>query len=184
MAVLAPAHSSSVSRTKERVTSRAYIIVTALCVVLVSCTTRISPDAGGRVSGTVSRVVDGDTVIVRFGNTTEEIRLIGVDTPETVHPTKPVECWGPEASQHTKVLLPPGTTVFVTRDVEARDRFGRLLAYIYRASDDMFVNEELVAGGWARPFPYEPNTSLQSVFAQAAHNAQSTKLGLWAHCEG
>lgn len=180
---MARAHSSSASRTKERVTTRAHIIVAALCVVFVSCTARVSPDAGGRVSGSVTRVVDGDTIHVRFADTTEEIRLIGVDTPETVHPTKAVECWGPEASQHTKTLLAPGTTVFVTRDIEARDRFGRLLAYVYRASDNVFINEELVAGGWARPFPYEPNTSLASVFAHAAHNAQAMKLGLWAHCE-
>lgn len=166
-----------------RVTSRALAsLVAALCVVLVSCTTRITPDAGGRVSGTVTRVVDGDTIYVAFANRVEQIRLIGVDTPETVHPTKPVECWGPQASQQTKTWLPKGTTVYVTRDVEARDKFGRLLAYVYRSSDNLFVNEELVAGGWARPYPYEPNTSLQAVFAKAAYRAQTSHLGLWAHC--
>jgi len=147
-----------------RVTSRALAsLVAALSVVLVSCTTRITPDAGGRVSGTVTRVVDGDTIYVAFGNRVEQIRLIGVDTPETVHPTKPVECWGPQASQQTKTWL-------------------RLLAYVYRSSDNLFVNEELVAGGWARPYPYEPNTSLQAVFAKAAYRAQTSHLGLWAHC--
>lgn len=149
---------------------------------MASCSTRISPDAGGRVFATVSKVVDGDTVHVTVGRTTEEIRLIGVDTPETVHPTKPVQCFGPEASQRTKELLPRGTRVYLVRDIEARDRFGRLLAYMYRASDDLFVNHELVFGGWARPYPYPPNTALEGTFAMAATHAQSQQLGLWARC--
>lgn len=183
MAVSELARSSSASNSKTRVTSHALTsLVAALCVVLVSCTTRITPDAGGRVSGTVTGVVDGDTMRVSFGNRTEEIRLIGVDTPETVHPTKPVQCWGPEASSQTKTWLPKGTQVYILRDVEARDKYGRLLAYVYRSADNLFINKELVAGGWARPYPYEPNTSLQAVFAQAAYEAQTSNLGLWAHC--
>jgi len=147
-----------------------------------SCSTRITPDAGGRVSATVSKVIDGDTVHVTIGGRTEEIRLIGVDTPETVHPTKPVECFGPEASQYTKGLLPRGTRVYLVRDVESRDRFGRLLAYVYRASDNLFVNHDLVFGGWARPSPYPPNTTLETVFAEASAHAQSNQLGLWSRC--
>ncbi len=147
-----------------------------------SCSTRITPDAGGRVSATVSKVIDGDTVHVTIGGRTEEIRLIGVDTPETVHPTKPVECFGPEASQHTKGLLPRGTRVYLVRDVESRDRFGRLLAYVYRVSDNLFVNHDLVFGGWARPSPYPPNTTLETVFAEASAHAQSNQLGLWSQC--
>ena len=147
-----------------------------------SCTTRISPDAGGRVFATVSEVIDGDTLHVSIGGMKEEIRLIGVDTPETVHPTKPVQCFGPEASAHTKQLLPRGTRVYLVRDVESRDRYGRLLAYVYRATDDLFINNELVFNGWARPYPYPPNTTLETTFAESAHHAETKQLGLWSRC--
>jgi micrococcal nuclease len=162
--------------------ARTSILIVASLLVAASCSTRISSDAGGRVFAVVSKVVDGDTVHVTIGGASEEIRLIGVDTPETVHPTKPVQCFGPEASQHTKELLPRGTRVYLVRDVESRDRFGRLLAYVYRASDDLFVNYELVFNGWARPSPFPPNTTLETDFAEAAFHAQSNQLGLWGRC--
>ena len=157
----------------------------SICLTLASCTaTRIPTDAGGRIIGTVTYVSDGDTLSVTVGKHTETIRLIGVDTPETVHPTKPVQCWGPEASAHTRNILPVGTKVFLARDVEARDKYGRFLAYVYRASDNLFINQELVANGWARPYPFEPNTSLAVDFAAAATQAQHNQLGLWTHCQG
>ena len=81
-----------------------------------------SPDASGRVTAVVTEVTDGDTVVLDFDGRRESVRLIGVDTPETKHPKKPVECFGPEASARTLSLLPPGTEVEVERDVEARDR--------------------------------------------------------------
>ena len=84
-------------------------------------------------SATVTRVIDGDTIVVALGGHDERVRLIGIDTPETVSPVKPVQCYGKQASNHTKALLPPGTAVRLVRDVEARDVYGRLLAYVYRA---------------------------------------------------
>ena len=179
MAVSAPGHSSSVS--KQAI--RRVVAAGAALALLSSCSTRIESDAGGRVLGTVTHVSDGDTITVSIGDTHESIRLIGVDTPETQHPTKPVQCWGPEATQHTKSLLPIGTHVAIVRDVEARDRYSRLLAYIYRTSDNLFVNEELVRSGSARPYPFPPNTTYESDFAAAAHAAQQQRLGLWGHCE-
>jgi len=140
-----------------------------------------SPPISG-TNGTIVRVVDGDTVIASFAGHDERIRLIGINTPETVHPTKPVECWGPEASHHTKEILPAGTPITIQRDVEPRDKYGRLLAYVWRTSDGLFVNLELVADGYARPYPFEPNTSREQEFATAANNAQSQHLGLWGHC--
>ena len=74
--------------------------------------------------------------------------------------------------------------MFLVRDVEARDKYGRLLAYVYRASDNLFLNLELVSDGWARPYPFEPNTTLAVDFATAANMAQQEQLGLWAHCQG
>ena len=156
----------------------------SFCLTLVSCTaTRISPDAGGRILATVATVHDGDTMTVRIAGRNETIRLIGVDTPETVHPTKPVQCWGPEASAHTKSSFPPGTRVSLARDVEARDRYGRFLAYVYRASDNLFLNLNLVEQGWGRAYPYEPNTSLSADFARAEYVASTHQRGLWAHCQ-
>src|SRR3954449_8811553 len=77
----------------------------------------------------VTRVVDGDTIHVAIGGHDETIRLIGINTPETVDPRSPVECFGQEAHEHTEQLLPKNTEVRLVRDVEARDRYGRLLAY-------------------------------------------------------
>lgn len=152
-------------------------------MLTASCTTRIEFDAGGRILGTVTDVTDGDTITVSFGDSRESIRLIGVDTPETRHPTKPVQCWGPEATAYTKSLLPIGTRVAVVRDEEARDRYGRLLAYVHRVSDNLFVNKELVRSGAARAYPFPPNTTFESDFAADAHDAEQQRLGLWGHCE-
>jgi len=105
-----------------------------------------------------------------------------VDTPETVDPDEPVQCFGPEASDHTKTLLPPGTAVHLTRDQEARDRYDRLLAYVYRTEDGLFVNLDLVAGGWGEPYPFAPNLTYQRDFAVAASQARSSGLGLWGAC--
>jgi micrococcal nuclease len=81
-------------------------------------------------------------------------------------------------------MFPAGTKIFLARDVEARDKYGRLLAYVYRAGDNLFLNMELVRGGWARPYPFEPNTSLSVDFATAANLAEQERLGLWTHCQG
>lgn len=164
---------------------RTMLVALVVSTMLISsCTTRIDTDAGGRVVGTVTAVADGDTITVRIGGTEEQVRLIGIDTPETVHPGKPVQCWGPEASRRTKQLLPVGTKVSIARDVEARDAFGRLLAYVWRTDDGLFVNRDLVAGGWARPYPYPPNTAFEPDFEAAAFAARRDGLGLWARCQG
>lgn len=132
--------------------------------------------------GTVVNVSDGDTITVKFANKSEKIRLIGVDTPETVHPTKPIGCFGPEASAHTKSLLPKGTAVYVVRDVEARDYYRRLLGYVYRSSDDLFINLDLVANGFGTPLSIAPNTAYESEFVAAAQKAEQSNIGLWAQC--
>ncbi len=110
-------------------------------------------------------VTDGDTIVVRLGDsTTEHVRLIGIDTPETKDPRTVVECFGAEAAAETGRLLPPDTSVSLEKDVEARDRYGRLLAYVRRTSDGLFVNEALVEGGWAAPYPYPPNVRYADEF--------------------
>jgi len=151
--------------------------------VFASCSaTSPNVDGNGRMHGSIVRVVDGDTVVVKLASHTETIRLIGVNTPETKHPTKPIECWGPEASAHTHELLPNGTDVVVVRDEEARDKYGRLLAYITRTSDNLFVNLDLVTGGWAETLSIAPNTAYEGAFSDAVATAQRLHLGLWGHC--
>ncbi len=148
---------------------------------VLGCTrTAAAPTDPG--AATVIEVVDGDTVVVDIGGQQETLRLIGVDTPETVHPDQPPECWGAEASAHTGELLPEGTAVRLTRDVEARDRYDRLLAYVERADDGLFVNLDLVAGGWADDYPYPPNVAHQRDFALAVSRARADGLGLWGAC--
>lgn len=139
------------------------------------------PDQGRRA--TVVHVVDGDTVDLRFGGGgTERARLLGIDTPETVKPDTPVECFGPEASARTKALLAPGTPVLVQRDEEARDRYGRLLVYVWRRSDGLFINSSLVADGFARTLSIAPNTAHRIDLSTASAAASAAGFGLWTAC--
>ena len=129
-------------------------------------------------------VVDGDTVDIRIGGTTERVRLIGIDTPETKKPDSPVECYGPEASTYIEALLPVGTHVRLERDIVGRDDYGRLLGYIYRVDDDLFVNYDILRQGFAQPLLIEPNSTHAATFASAARIAEADNLGLWAACAG
>lgn len=137
---------------------------------------------GHGVVAIVASITDGDTVELTVGGRREQVRLLGIDTPETVHPSKPVECWGPEASAAARRLIPPGTEVLVQRDREARDRYGRLLAYLWRRDDHLFVNRALVAAGAARTLSIAPNTAHRSALAQAEHQARSRRAGMWGAC--
>jgi len=151
------------------------------CLLVAGCTrTAAAPTDPG--AATVVEVVDGDTVVVDLAGRQETLRLIGIDTPETVDPDQPPECWGAEASAHTKALLPAGTAVRLTRDVEARDRYDRLLVYVERTEDGLFVNLDLVAGGWADDYPFPPNVAHQREFALAVSQARAEGLGLWGTC--
>ena len=133
-------------------------------------------------SATVKEVIDGDTIDIEIGGKTERVRFIGIDTPETKHPTKGVQCFGPEASAYTEQLLPEGTALRVERDVEARDKYGRLLLYVYIANSNVFVNLDLVMNGYARPMVFEPNTAHKADVAQAATQAELRNVGLWQAC--
>lgn len=130
----------------------------------------------------VVEVIDGDTVVLRLNKRTETVRLIGIDTPETVHPTKPVECFGPEASAYLGSLLPQDTDVRILRDIEARDYYDRLLLYVFRESDNLFINQHMVETGHAIAYPFEPNTTFARTFAAISHSARTAKVGLWGTC--
>jgi micrococcal nuclease len=132
----------------------------------------------------VVTVVDGDTVELTFGNTTERVRLLGVDAPESVHPSVPVQCFGPEAASALAQLLTPGTVVRVERDVEGRDRYDRLLLYLYRRDDGLFINHWLVAEGLADTSFYEPNRAASAPLIAARNTARADGVGLWGRCDG
>ncbi|MEY3618863.1 MAG: hypothetical protein RL726_1561 [Actinomycetota bacterium] len=130
----------------------------------------------------VERVVDGDTIHVSIDGRSETVRLIGIDTPETKKPDTPVECFGPEASARLAELLPPGTPVRLERDIDSRDKYRRLLAYVHREPDDLFINAVLIDEGLARPYPFEPNTTFADQFTSAAEIAKTNGIGLWSAC--
>ena len=127
------------------------------------------------------RVVDGDTIRVVEDGREEAVRYIGVDTPETVKPDSPVECYGKAASAANRRLV-EGEAVRLVGDVEARDRYGRRLAYVYRSRDDLFVNAELVRGGYAQPLTVPPNVRHAERFRRLAEEARRAGSGLWTAC--
>ena len=127
----------------------------------------------------VTRVVDGDTVEVQLRGEEEDVRYIGVDTPETVAPGAPVDCFGPRASHFNEGLV-EGERVRLVFDEELRDDYGRLLAYVYLG--DRFVNAELVQRGYARSLTIPPNDRFASLFGRAEHRAGVAGRGLWGAC--
>lgn len=132
------------------------------------------------VRATVVDVSDGDTISVRLpGGREESIRYIGVDTPETVHPTEPVGCYGPKASHFNEELV-AGRQVRLRFDRERRDYYGRLLAYVYRGG--VFVNAELVRRGFARAVYYSPNGAFRYRFESLQQGAARKGRGLWGAC--
>ncbi len=121
----------------------------------------------------VERAIDGDTIVLTNG---ERVRYIGIDTPETKHPKKPVEYFGKEASEANQKLV-EGKTVRLEFDVQKRDRYDRLLAYIY--VDDIFVNAWLVENGYAQVATFPPNVKYQELFVKLQREARENKRGLW-----
>jgi micrococcal nuclease len=156
------------------------ILVAVGLSLLVSCSSGATTE--NEVLITILKIVDGDTVDIDIKGNTERVRLIGVNTPETKHPTKPIECFGPEASAYLTQLLPKGTHVRIERDIEARDRYGRMLLYLYRESDNLFINLDLVSHGYGTPMSIEPNTFHRNDFVHAAALAETTNVGLWKAC--
>lgn len=132
----------------------------------------------------VTEILDGDTIRVDLGPNTETVRLLGVDTPEKHGGPRPAECHGDQATAFTESLVPVGTTVRLARDAESRDQYGRLLAYVFRDSDDLFVNHALVAFGHATATFYEPNTTFRRDFTRSALLAEATQQGFWSTCGG
>jgi endonuclease YncB( thermonuclease family) len=133
---------------------------------------------GDAVAAEVQRVTDGDTFVAAVDGRRERVRVIGVDTPETVAPNRPVEPYGPQASSFAKRHL-AGATVRLAGDVEPRDRYGRLLAYVWLA-DGTFWNGLLVAEGYAQQLTIPPNVAYAGLFRRLVAEARRERRGLWA----
>jgi len=124
----------------------------------------------------VIKVIDGDTIKLENG---EVVRYIGIDTPETVHPSKGVQCFGREASNKNKELV-EGKLVRLEKDVTDRDKYGRLLRYVWVGN--LFVNDYLVRQGYAYVYTYPPDVKYSEQFVQAQREARESNRGLWAVC--
>ena len=129
----------------------------------------------------VTKVIDGDTIEIQNGAT---VRLIGIDTPETVDPRRPVGCFGKEASNETKSLL-TGKEVILQKDVSDTDKYQRLLRYVFLAVENnqlLFVNDYLVREGFAKVLTYPPDSKYNEQFRQAEREAKEGKRGFWDRC--
>ena len=122
----------------------------------------------------VDSVLDGDTFRLESG---EKVRLIGIDTPEIHHPRKPVEYYGKEATEFARRML-EGKRVRLELDVQERDQYGRLLAYVF-LEDSTFVNAELVKQGYAQVATYPPDVKYVTLFISLQKEARENKRGLW-----
>jgi micrococcal nuclease len=136
-------------------------------------------EPAGEVTAAVTRVVDGDTIEVMLDGVEEDVRYIGVDTPESVKPGEPVECFGLAASHFNEELVGDGRVRLVF-DRERRDSYGRLLAYVYL--DELLVNAELVRRGYATALTIAPNDSRAALFERLEREAAVAGRGLWADC--
>lgn len=153
---------------------------------------RTPQNSSSLLQGTVTRVVDGDTIEVAISGKKETIRLIGVDTPETVKPNHPVEPYGKEASDFTKSQL-GGKAVFIETDVQERDRYGRLLSYIWieppaeetdqEIRKKMF-NAMLLLNGYAQILTVPPNVKYVEYFTTYQIEAREANKGLWGISAG
>lgn len=150
-----------------------------------SITQESTPPASLGISGeetVVSRVIDGDTIEIEGG---QKVRYIGIDTPETVDPRRPVGCFGREASEENKRLV-ENKSVILVKDVSDTDKFGRLLRYVYVNGGNgptIFVNDHLIRQGYARASTYPPDVKFTEQFLQAENEAREGGRGLWQKCK-
>lgn len=129
----------------------------------------------------VTKVVDGDTIKIESGET---VRLIGLDTPETVDPRRPVGCFGKEASNKLKSLV-EGKRVILEKDISDTDKYKRLLRYIYLPLGDnqlLFINDYLIREGFATALTYPPDVKYTNQFLEAQREAKNQSRGLWGSC--
>jgi micrococcal nuclease len=140
-----------------------------------------NPAPGAIAWAQVVRVVDGDTIVVSLDGRRERVRYIGIDTPESVRPDTPVQCFAERAAARNGALV-AGRRVTLRTDVEERDRFGRLLAYVSRDEPPRFVNAALVREGYATTLTIPPNVAHAELFRTLERRARAAQRGLWGSC--
>ena len=130
----------------------------------------------------VTRAIDGDTIEIETG---QKVRYIGIDTPETKHPKKPVQCFGEEAYRKNKTLV-EGKRVRLVKDISEVDRYGRLLRYVFVDTEasptGIFVNDVLVREGFAHASTFPPDVQHAELFLRSEQQARMNKDGLWSAC--
>ena len=150
-----------------------------LCLGAAACQSGSQVQAGD-YTAVVSRVVDGDTIVVVYPDgRTDKVRMIGVDTPETHKPGTPVQCYGPEAERFTRKAL-DGKGVRLELDRDERDRYERLLAYVY--IDGKRFEDQLLQRGFARQLTIRPNNRYARDFLALETTAKRQARGLWKSC--
>jgi micrococcal nuclease len=156
--------------------SRVQGLLLAGLVLAGSAEASLAAETPKALVGQVVSVVDGDTIKVRMGDRVETVRYIGMNAPELHHPEKGEEPGGREATEANRKLV-EGQTVRLELDVQERDRYGRLLAYVYLG--DMMVNAEMVAQGYGQAMTIPPNVRHQELFLKLQREARLLQIGLW-----
>ena len=151
----------------------AWAVVVTLCAVALARAVEQKAEPPV-IAAVVERAVDGDTVVLVGG---ERVRYIGIDTPELHHPKKPVERYAREAKEFNRRLV-EGKKIRLETDVERRDKYGRLLAYVF-LEDGRFVNAELIKEGYAQLLTIPPNVRYVDLFTGLQKQARENKRGLW-----
>jgi micrococcal nuclease len=158
-------------------------VITALVIALgVAAPAQAYPTMPPGVQGpfTVTKVVDGDTIWVDNNGQRMKIRMIGLDTPESVDPRQPVQCFALEASAQAKTIL-AGQSVYLETDPsqDSVDRYGRTLAYVWTTSGRL-INLDMIADGYGHEYTYYLPYRYQQVFRAAEDDAQAQERGLWS----
>jgi micrococcal nuclease len=160
-----------------KISLKIFLIITSVFMVLAGCG-QLQSAGKDRIPVQVLDVVDGDTIKVKVDGKSETVRLLLVDTPESVHPNKPVQPFSKEASKHTETML-SGSDVELELGIGERDKYGRLLAYVY--ADGKSVQESLLEKGLARvAYVFEPNTKYVDDYDKIQKQAQNNGVGIWS----
>jgi micrococcal nuclease len=155
------------------------LVIGAVLAAAVVAGSLVGAAAANEHSGTVVRIVDGDTIVVSINNLDQTIRLLNVDTPETKDPNQPVECLGPEASEYLKAALPVGSRVKLDFDAVRHDRYGRTLAGVF-SPEGALVNAEIARQGLGLPVEFNGNSKFLPPVKAAHEEAKAAKKGLFS----